>query len=209
MLSKEVIMKFLVKCLLVSSMAMTVASAGEKIFDLRDQYFSETMKNNDNAKIGIYDLPKVTVNTNTVYYTTDKVYAPRKYTDTAFMLLNIKQPLTDWIYQETKIYDRDYRDQATPIKFSSNSGNSFFINVGANQISINGKSFDIKMPDDATVYSINVEKTGDILTTSINGKELLKANIQTFGNLSKIETTMLNWGSGQDDQLRSLELYTK
>ncbi len=202
-------MKFLTKCLLVSSMAITVASAGEKIFDLRDQYFSETMQNSDNAKIGIYDLPKVTVNTNSYYDTTDKVYIPRKYLDTAFMLLNIKQPLTDWIYQETKIYDRGYRDQATPIKFSSKSGNSFFINVGANQVSINGKSFDIKMPDDATVYAINVEKTGDLLTTSINGKELLKANIQEFGNLAKIETTMLNWASNQEDHLRSLELYAK
>lgn len=196
----------------MSSMAMTVANAGEKIFDLRDQYFSETMKNSDNTKIGKYDLPKVSVSTNAWYQTDNQTYIPRDNTG-AFMLLNIKQPIADWKYLETKIYDSSSRRQYANIKFTSDNGNSFFINVGATNISVNGKSFEMVLPDNNAVYAISVEKSANIMTTIINGKELLKANIQDFGNLSKVETTMTKWDYNSiregKDELRSSELYAQ
>ncbi len=203
-------MKSLLKYVLLSAMATTLsfAHAAEKIFDLNDQYFSETMQDNDKTKAGVYDLPKVTVTTNT-WYSNASSYIPRNETG-AFVGISIKEPIANWGYSETKSYYVAYRSNNKAIsRLTSDNGSTILISVGLNNVLINGKSVDMKMTNNGTIYSISVQKSGDVLLALINGKELLKANISDFGNLAKVETTMAREDSRYYDSLKSLEIYAQ
>ncbi len=195
-------------------MALTLSfvQAAEKIFDLQEQYFSETMQADDKAKVGNYDLPKVKVSTNAWYRTANNTYVAR-YPGSAFMTITLKKAITNWAYLETKMYDVSRRGNIEAVtRFTSDNGSSIFLSISKDKISINGKSFDIKMSNDNTIYAISVEKKGDVLITSLNGKELLKASIKDFGNLAKTETAMPSWAYYNDnyyEQLRALEIYSR
>ncbi len=203
-------MRVLVKVVLASLLLNGFLFGGQKIFDLSQQVFSETLKEKD-LKNGSYDLPFVVVDTNAKYYVDSKVYSIRgKKSEEAFFKITPKTPLKNWVYQDTKkIYNNSYRDRYRPnqIIATSTNGSSIVISTKGVNTSINDKELEINFRDDEQfVYSI--EKMEDRIKVKINGSVVYDVKSKDFGELDNIKTSVSNIHNGSED-IKSIELYSR
>lgn len=169
-----------------------------KIFDLKDQYFSETFvkqgkKHYDEAK---YDVGNVIV-------TTDTRFNGRSYMSGIFTV-DVKKPLENWNVNIKKKNGASSRSDITAIRLTSDSGNSYFISYKYQAIQINDKNFTVKGIARQKLTS-TISKTGGKVKFSINGKGFLKIDAKDFGNLAKVEVELND--NYYHDELLALEIY--
>ena len=193
-------LKFLVVFVMLVS---AVGAKGVKIFDLKEQYFSETLpkegkKNFDEFK---YDLKNVIV-------TTDARNIEGSYLYGVFTV-DIKEPLKNWNVNLKERVSAAGTNEMTAIRLTSDSGESYYItfagkNYGAGYIQINDKKFNINDIRNKK-YSISVSTKNGKTLFIINGKRFLKADSKNFGNLAKIEIELND--NNDDDALYALDIY--
>ena len=179
-------------------------NAGSKIFDLKNQYFSETLietkgQNSEHC----YDVGEVNVTTNTGYKN-------GRYFKGLF-IVDIKQPLKNWTVNISKKNGAYRQGSSSSLRVVSDSGKSYFITINVVDNYLNGevlindnKSQKINVKNKTFNYSIEKDQTKTII--SIAGVTKVKLDSKEFGNLSKIEI-QLNVYQNSYDELLSLDIY--
>lgn len=183
----------------------------EKLFDLEEQYFSETMKEAKHRVQGRYDLPKVIVDTNARYEVSSKIYTTSENA-TSFISVSLKEPTDNWAYIENRLsYSTNscYRTAGGDaiIRLTSTKGNSFVVAINQFAVTVDGDKFDIKM-ESRNTYLTEIIKNDDIFLAKINGTPLLKRTIKEFGKLARVETSIPHYNKCSDD-ITKMEIYSK
>ena len=205
-------LKFLVVLVILIS---AVGAKGVKIFDLKEQYFSETL-----PKEGKKDFDEFKYDLKNVIVTTDARNVDGSYLLGVFTV-DIKEPLKNWnvnIKKSNGIYNAK---AMSAIRLTSDSGESYYITFvkGTNQspagttfsnkklwdyIQINDKKFNICCIT-GDKFSITVSTKNGKTLFIINGKRFLKADSKNFGNLAKIEIELNK--DKYADALYALDIY--
>ena len=193
--------KFLVILVMLVSM---VEAKGVKIFDLKEQYFSETL-----PKEGKKDFDEFKYDLKNVIVTTDA-----RNIDGAYLLglftVDIKKPLKNWNVNIKKRNGAYTAQAMSAIRLTSDSGESYYITFGGasynseEYIQINDKEFKIGNIS-GKKFSISVSNKNSKTLFAINGKKFLKTDSKNFGNLAKIEIELND--NYYKDALYALDIY--
>jgi len=187
-----------------SFILLSSLNAGSKIFDLKEQYFSETLvKTKGQHSEDCYDVGKVKVTTNTGY-------SNGRYFKGLFVV-DIKKPLKNWVVNLSKKNGAYRSGNSSSLRIVSDSGNSYYITLTAldnyqnGEIIIDDKSQKINgIKNKILDYSIKKNKNKTII--SIAGVTKVKLDNKEFGNLEKVEI-QLNVYYDSYDELLSLDIY--
>ncbi len=195
-------MKIFTAILLSSFLLTNVASAkGKMIFDLKKQYFSETLIKkgeegyNNEAK---YDLGDVIVTTDTIFHAPSYKYG--------IFTVDIKEPLTNWNVNVKKKSGTRYEGDLSAIRLTSDNGDSHFITfMGGKKdsIQINNKNF-IVSPLNEKIINVTISTNSGKTKFRINGQEFLKLDNKKYGKLLKVEVEVND--NHYDDELIALDI---
>ena len=191
--------KLLILIVIIGAFVSFAEAKSQKIFDLKDQYFSGTLLKKSQDGYGQeqrYDAGKV-------YVTTDTKFNGKTYKFGLFTV-DIKEPLENWNVIIKKYSGASYSDEITTIRLTSNLGNSYVITYnGSGSIQINDKNFKVSLNDKKSTVTVSTKKGKTIFL--INGQKFLKIDSKNFGKLAKVEIELnVNY---MDDKLYALEIY--
>lgn len=166
------------------------ASAGEIVFALQDQYFSETMSAIDGQsgpmKPAQYDVGPLIINTNLSRWGTG-VYGTIDDRDDGFLIANIKQPIDNWSISLSADFGfEDCSDRGiTSIKLFSSDGNALVLDIKDCDIEIKNESFNTDFNGRNVTYLLNV--IGNKIQITHNSTTLGTFDKAGFNNLKRIE----------------------
>jgi hypothetical protein len=192
--------KLLVVVFLLGALISFADAKGQKVFDLKNQYFSGTLIKKGQEGYGKeqkYDVGKV-------YVTTDTIFTGKSYKYGLFTV-NLKEPLENWNVNIKKFNGNSYKnDEMTTIRLTSAIGNNYMITFGNhNSLQINDKNFKVEIYHQK--LTITVKKQNSKTIFYINGQKFLKIDAKDFGKLAKVEVELND--NHYDDELHALEIY--
>ncbi len=181
-----------------------VEAKGVKIFDLKAQYFSETL-----PKEGKKDFHEFKYDLKNVIVTTDARNIDGAYLYGLFTV-DIKEPIKNWNVNIKERVSAYGNDEMSTIRITSANGTSYYITFagasynGDEYIQINDKKFKICCIH-GKKFSISISSKNNKTLFTINGKKFLKTDSKYFGNLAKIEIELND--NQYNDALYALDIY--
>ena len=193
---KKKLLSIIVLCMIF---VYSADAKGVKIFDLKSQYFSETLPKKDKKhyKEARYDTGDVIVTTDTRFNKGSYMFG--------IFTVDIKEPLKNWNLNIKK-KNGTSREFST-IRITSDSGNSYFItyhSAGEDNIQINNKDFKVNNISNEKLTA-TISKEAEKVKFYINGKTFLKIDSKNFGNLVKVEVELND--NYYNDELFALDIY--
>lgn len=179
-------MKKLAKVVLIGLLAVSSINAKE-IFNLQDQYFEKAHKGDYGA--ALYDLKEVTVSTvNIIQSKSSGRYFTREG-ESGSISIKLKQSVTNFNVSVKANYGSITKGRNAILTLKSDTGKEYTLSFYDDKIIMNNKEIIIKGYDDE-ILNTNIEKNGDTITCSINGKIVLAQDIKDFSTLKSIEKSI-------------------
>jgi len=199
-------MKKTLKILGILLLLATINLQAKVLFDLHDQYFKNTLldrKNHFTPK-GRYDLPNVTVSTNTYYE--DGAYNPLEDTP-GYFSVNLKNPPKEWsVVVSVYHYFLPTIIRVTSVTGKSNTVTLSGVSSDRDKLQINNEDYKVRLS--GRISQITFEYKNNILTIFLNGKAALKEK-QPNEKLKKIEVLLQgdSVSSSRRAKLTSLQVF--
>lgn len=175
----------------VLAMSTSVATAGV-VFELQDQYFSETLselKGGDGPMVPAqYDLGDLVVKTNLSRWHNGQYSTINKRND-GYFIAEFKQPLANWAISLGADFGfrscSQYDSSSAPLKLLDSAGNELILTVKACKLTMRNNSFATAF--NGSYVTINLRAAGDKIYLSHNGVLLQEFPRADFGHFKYLE----------------------